>query len=176
MKSQKTKDIEGALANHLSRLGLYGVPEVSLDGDPWIRRSEKQGIVDYITVDTHGIIRCYEIKVSMADFRSSNKVTFVGDYNYYVVPNVMAQPVLNALTDPAIGIISVGDDLTVRFYKKAQRKIPQIALARAKEAMFRAACREVDKQMGRMFLESKERLERECAAAVQNNQKNRREK
>lgn len=30
--------------------------------------------------------RCYEIKVSKADYRSKANVSFVGDYNYYVMP------------------------------------------------------------------------------------------
>lgn len=41
--------------------------------------------VDYITYDTKGIWRCYEIKVSKSDFHSKAKKTFVGHYNYFVL-------------------------------------------------------------------------------------------
>ena len=43
--------------------------------------------VDYVTYENLGnIFRCYEIKVSKADFMSDAKKSFVGDYNYFVMP------------------------------------------------------------------------------------------
>ena len=49
--------------------------------------------VDYLTYEPHrgreawySIWRCYEVKSSKADFESTNGHTFVGHYNYYVLP------------------------------------------------------------------------------------------
>lgn len=38
-----------------------------------------------MTYDTKGIFRCYEVKVSKADFHSAAVKSFVGHYNYYVL-------------------------------------------------------------------------------------------
>ncbi|WP_162787410.1 hypothetical protein [Enterococcus hirae] len=37
------------------------------------------------TYSTDNTIRCYEIKVSMADLKSKANQTFIGDYNYLVI-------------------------------------------------------------------------------------------
>jgi hypothetical protein len=60
-----------------SHKGVIGVHEVGF-GD--------EGIVDYITIEpATGEVRCYELKVTKSDFLSDNKLTWIGDYNYYVV-------------------------------------------------------------------------------------------
>lgn len=42
--------------------------------------------VDMLSYETKGIWRFYELKVSKSDFHSKHKVTFLGHYNYYVMP------------------------------------------------------------------------------------------
>ena len=42
--------------------------------------------VDYITMDTKEVFRCFEIKISKSDFHSKHGHNFVGNYNYYVMP------------------------------------------------------------------------------------------
>lgn len=43
--------------------------------------------------------RCYEIKTSKADFYSPHKWTFVGDYNYFVVPEDLYNEVKKDIPD-----------------------------------------------------------------------------
>ncbi|MFD2254444.1 hypothetical protein ACFSJM_08840 [Lactococcus formosensis subsp. bovis] len=46
--------------------------------------------VDYVTYENFGnVFRCYEIKVSKADFMSSAKKSFIGDFNYFVMPTAL---------------------------------------------------------------------------------------
>ena len=37
--------------------------------------------------------RCYELKVTKADFRSTAKPSFVGHYNYFVLPSKLYEEV-----------------------------------------------------------------------------------
>lgn len=53
--------------------------------------------VDYITYDTKGIWRCYEIKVSKSDFHSKAKKTFIGHYNYFVVTRELYNEIKNEI-------------------------------------------------------------------------------
>lgn len=62
------------------KLGVYGCFEVT------IGLGGKE-IVDFITYETDGIFRCYEIKTSLSDLKSKAKLSFVGHYNYLVMPD-----------------------------------------------------------------------------------------
>ncbi len=55
--------------------------------------------VDYMTYDTKGIFRCYEIKVTKADFKSNAAKSFVGHYNYYVLTRELYNQVKNEIPD-----------------------------------------------------------------------------
>src|SRR5690606_41305998 len=67
-------------------MGVFGCFEVTIG---WWGKER----VDYITYDTKGIWRCYEIKVSKSDFYSKAKKTFVGHFNYYVMPDDLYEQV-----------------------------------------------------------------------------------
>ena len=81
MKTELTLQIEKAilLATKADKLGVYGAYEVS------IGKGYGDQFVDYITMDTKNIFRCYEIKISLQDLKSKNKLSFCGDYNYLVI-------------------------------------------------------------------------------------------
>ena len=95
MKSQLTKDLELRFVNYLyDKRYELAVLECSLGAN------KKYGIVDVLSYHgqriSHGrgkprtrdvTWRCYEIKTSKTDFYSKHKWTFVGDYNYFVVPD-----------------------------------------------------------------------------------------
>lgn len=76
MKTQETLEIEKKLYANTVQRGVYGAFEVTFGRER----------VDYITVDRKGIWRAYEVKVSKADFHSRAAKSFVGNYNYYVMP------------------------------------------------------------------------------------------
>ena len=82
-KTQMTLDIEEALYFYGIEHGEVIVEEVSMPDD-W-------GRVDTLACrtmpDGSHQWRCYEVKVSKGDFRSKAKTSFVGHYNYFVMPN-----------------------------------------------------------------------------------------
>jgi hypothetical protein len=80
------------------RVSIYGAAEVTLSVDASAnklayggKKAGYQGRVDFISIDTKRVIRAYEIKVSLADFRSSAKKSWVGDYNYLVTTAELAE-------------------------------------------------------------------------------------
>lgn len=79
-KTELTKQAEKCLWYYTDKMGTFGCFEVTIG---WFGKER----VDYITYDTNTTIRCYEIKVTMADLKSKAKQTFIGDYNYLVVTN-----------------------------------------------------------------------------------------
>jgi len=90
-KTQLTRDIEEALHFYGLEQDEIVVAEVSMpDGrgivDTLTRRTKPDGAHEW---------RCYEIKVSKSDFKSRAKVSFIGHYNYYVMP----KPLYDAMKD-----------------------------------------------------------------------------
>ena len=84
-KTQLTRDIEEALYFYGLEQGEIIVEEVSMPDD-W-------GIVDTLACrtkpdGTHEW-RCYELKVSRSDFKSTAKISFIGHYNYYVMSKIL---------------------------------------------------------------------------------------
>lgn len=79
MKTEKTKTLERLLAEHFDRRKDFFVFECTIG---WYGRE----IVDCIKYTTEREICCYEIKQSKADFHSKNKLTFIGNKNYFVMP------------------------------------------------------------------------------------------
>lgn len=77
-KTEETLKLERAIFFATQKTGVFSCFEVTIG----FFGKER---VDYMTYDTKGIWRCYEIKVSLSDFRSSAKKTFCGHYNYYVL-------------------------------------------------------------------------------------------
>lgn len=90
---------------------------------------------------------CYEVKSSVEDFHSKNGHNFIGDYNYYVMP----EDVYNAISKEipyGIGVLVpekknyFGDWYDLKSVKKAKRKdrtrpVPEMLLM-----MFRSAARD----------------------------------
>ncbi len=81
-KTELTMQCEKAIykASGASGLGIYGAFEVTFG------KAYGHERVDYMTMDSEGIFRCYEIKVSKSDFKSKAAKTFAGHFNYFVMP------------------------------------------------------------------------------------------
>ena len=115
-KSELTKDIERSFKNYspataagirlnLNR-GLVTAFEVPVQNG-----TTQAGLIDCVRINEcfeRGIekilITCYEIKVSKSDFKSKNGHNFVGNLNYYVVPNEIYNDIKNLVPDN-IGVI-----------------------------------------------------------------------
>lgn len=69
---------------------------------------EDHGIVDTLSClmkfDGTREWRCYELKVTKADFRSTAKLSFVGHYNYFVLPKNLYEEVKSEIP-PEIGVL-----------------------------------------------------------------------
>lgn len=55
--------------------------------------------VDFITVNRKGIWKAYEVKVTKEDFHSKAAKSFVGNYNYYVMPEWLFNEVKDEIPD-----------------------------------------------------------------------------
>ncbi len=92
MKTEDTLKLEKQIRQATHKMGVFQCFEVTIGyaGD------ER---VDFMTYDTKGIFRCYELKVSKADFHSNAAVSFVGHYNYYVLTRDLYNQVKDEIPD-----------------------------------------------------------------------------
>lgn len=81
-KRKETLEIEQELSHVCKEKRLYGCEEVTIG---FYNNGHGNEVVDFITMDSKGIFRCYEIKVTLSDLKSKAKKSFYGDYNYLVV-------------------------------------------------------------------------------------------
>lgn len=89
MKSPETLKIETILLqncfapNNPSLAKSYASPEVTIGFQRDHKGHER---VDFLSYDPkEQIFKCYEIKVSMSDFKSNAKLSWYGHYNYLVI-------------------------------------------------------------------------------------------
>lgn len=118
MKTKETLTLENALDEQSKKAREYGCEEVTIGF-----KSSGLGdeIVDYITMDSQNIFKCYEIKVTLSDLKTENKKSFYGDYNYLVVSESLyaRNPTWSNYIPPYCGILC-GEGLVVK--RQAKRK------------------------------------------------------
>lgn len=94
-----------------------------------------------------GDFYCYEVKSSVEDFRSKNGHNFLGDYNYYVMPEDVFEKVMNEIPY-YIGVFVPdrkhyqGEWYELKSVKKAKRKDRQRPVSEMLLMMFRSCARE----------------------------------
>lgn len=94
MKTKETQYIENYLfkscfGNHTKVAKEYGTAEVTIG---FQRDGKGKERVDFLSFDAkNNIYRCYEIKVTLEDLRSSAKKSWYGNYNYLVVTKELYQ-------------------------------------------------------------------------------------
>ena len=131
-KTELTLQLERAIWEATRKQGVFGCFEVTIG---WFGNER----VDYMTYDTKGIWRCYEIKVSKADFHSKAHNTFIGHYNYYVMPKELYEQVKNEIPSH-IGVYFNGGCI-----KKAKRQELTIDEQILKDSLIRSLYREAEK-------------------------------
>lgn len=143
-KTDLTRQAEKCLWYHTDKMGVFGCFEVTIG---WYGNER----VDYITYSTDNTIRCYEIKVTLADLKSKAKQTFIGDYNYLVITKELWE-IIQA--DVELGwqyhnqgiIVFSEDGIGVTSVKKAKKQNVTIGTrATVLESMVRSLNREVGK-------------------------------
>ena len=78
MKTQRTKDLERLLAKRFNDRNDFFVFECTYG---WYGKE----IVDCIMYNCQREVHCFEIKQSVQDFHSKNKLSFFGNKNYFVM-------------------------------------------------------------------------------------------
>ena len=111
-KTTETLALEQALEERSRKKREYGCTEVTIG---FKSKGHGDEIVDYLSMDADGIFRCYELKVSLADLKSDNHLSWYGDYNYLVVSEklYMHQVDFDQYIPPYVGIL-VGKDLVTK--------------------------------------------------------------
>lgn len=132
IKTEETEHLERCIRSATHKMGVYGCFEVTIG----FAGSER---VDYITYDTKGVWRCYEIKASKADFRSKAAKSFIGNYNYYVMPGSLYDAVKDEIP-PHIGVYVGGECV-----KKAKKQPLNVDEGILKDSMIRSLYRDSDK-------------------------------
>lgn len=131
-KTDLTIQLERQIYNATSKQGVFGCFEVTIG---WFGEER----VDYMTYDTKGIWRCYEIKVSKSDFYSKSKKTFCGHYNYFVMTKELYEEVKEDIPK------HVGVYLGSYCAKKAKKQELTVDEQVLKDSMIRSLSREAGK-------------------------------
>ena len=85
-KSKETIELENLLFEYNKFNGFFCIFECTIGFGGG-------GRVDCISIDTRSCIRAYEIKVTKSDFHSKYGHNFVGNLNYYVMPQKLYEEV-----------------------------------------------------------------------------------
>lgn len=96
-----TKEIENIAYNYLWKKGWYGVFEVAVPRA--IVNKYHRERVDLLSYETSGIYRAYEIKNDKADFYSGCAWSWIGNYNYFIMPYKLYTEVKQDIPD-GIGV------------------------------------------------------------------------
>lgn len=91
-----------------------------------------------------GDFYCYEVKSSIEDFYSKNGHNFIGDYNYYVMPEEVYESVKNEIPYN-VGVFVPGSDAKwepLKSAKKAKRKDRDRPVSEMLLMMFRSFARD----------------------------------
>ena len=126
---------------------IYWAKEVTFDYG-----TLNQSRVDYmlfkpVNNSTSGIEKgdfyCYEIKSSVADFKSKNGHNFLGDYNYYVMPENVYEDIKD-LIPYYVGVLVPSDSSIgkLKAIKTAKRHNRNYSMSQMLLMMFRSANRD----------------------------------
>lgn len=100
MKTQRTKDLEKLLEKRFNDRNDFFVFECTYG---WYGKE----IVDCIMYNCQREVHCFEIKQSIGDFHSKNKLSFFGNKNYFVMPYELYEKVNHELYNnyPEVGVL-----------------------------------------------------------------------
>lgn len=162
-KTDLTTLIENAIYRETNKQGVFGCFEVTIG---WFGKER----VDYMTYDTKDVWRCFEIKVSKSDFHSSANITFVGNFNYYVMPRELYDSVQDEIPND-IGCyvadkVRSGDYYICSCVKKAKRRPLSVDEHILKNSLIRSLSRELTKRVKSQDIEARNKLLRQLKDAI----------
>jgi len=156
-KRQETLEIEAALQKDTQTKRIYGCEEITIG---FYNNGHGNEIVDFMTMDSKGIIKCYEIKVTIQDFKSDAKKSWRGHYNYLVVGKKLWNEHKDYIlenTPKHIGIIGY----SLESYRKCKKQnISQEQSEMLKESMIRSMYYKMVKYYNASDLEEVNKLNR----------------
>lgn len=136
-KTELTKQLEKQIWEETHKQGVFGCFEVTIG---WFGHER----VDYMTMDTKNIWRCYEIKVSKSDFHSNAKHTFIGHYNYYVMPAELYEEIKEEIPQH-IGVYINENKSYLYLIKRPKKQKLNLDEQILKNSMIRSLSRENEK-------------------------------
>lgn len=103
-KRSETIELESALIKDTQIKRLYGCEEITIG---FYNGGHGNEIVDFMTMDSKGVIKCYELKVTLQDLKSTAKKSWYGHYNYLVVSSELYSSISdwNEYVPAHVGII-----------------------------------------------------------------------
>lgn len=161
-KRKDTLDLENALIKQTREKRLYGCEEITIG---FYNQGLGNEIVDFMVMDSKGIIRCYEIKVTLQDLKSDAKKSWYGHYNYLVVGTELYKQVQDwdLYIPKHIGII-VGNSL--ESVRKCQRQdIPPEREIMLKESLVRSMYWKVSKYKDAKSIDKQKQLQKKMREA-----------
>lgn len=148
-----TKEIEHIAYKTLWKKGTYLVYECAVPRSYQNKYHRER--VDLVSYETTGIFRFYEIKNSVSDFHSSAALTFLGHYNYFIMPKSLYDKVKEEIPNH-IGVWVVYEFSSRRYMeciKKPKKQELKVNSDDMKFAILQALSREYKKY--RKILEEK---------------------
>lgn len=160
-KTEETLRLEQQIYNSTKKQGVFGCYEVTIG---WFGHER----VDYMTYDTKGIFRCYEIKVSKSDFNSKAKISFVGQYNYYVMPYELYEQVKEEIPKE-VGVYVGTNSYYCESVKRAVKQDLKVDEQILKDSLIRSLTRYLDEKVkseSKFFIEITKRQIRELENSI----------
>lgn len=149
-----TKEIENIAYNYLWKKGWYGVFEVAIPRA--IVNKYHRERLDFLTYETTGVYRAYEIKRNKSDFYSGCAWSWIGNYNYFIMPYELYCEVKNDIPE-GIGVWVVREySKDMECIKKPKRRELLCSHEYMQFAMFQAFSREYKKY--RKLLEKENKI------------------
>lgn len=148
-KRKETLEIENRFHYMCQKKRIYGCEEITIG---FYHNGHGNEIVDFCTMDSKGILRCYEIKVTLSDLKSKAKKSWHGHYNYLAVSEELYEKISNNLDSfiPShIGVVipcynswSDGFEVVRKAKKQTLEKEQEMML---KESMIRSMSYKIQK-------------------------------
>lgn len=166
MKSDLTLEIENQAIKQFKKMGVFICPECTFQR-PWINDSPvkcsihefnfspkytqvegkhiRTEIVDILELNSQKGWVCYEIKISKSDFNSNAIKSFVGNYNYYLMPENLYEQLENEISKE-IGVYTYNGRILTLTKKAKKQKLVDGIDEQLNYGMIRALDRERVKQ------------------------------
>ena len=136
------------------------------------RRGQGHEIVDFASMDSKGIVRCYEIKVTLSDLKSKAKKSWYGHYNYLAVTDELYEKIKDHIREYIpdwVGVITPSAftwsaPLTVRIPAKKQELSMEQELM-IKESMVRSVTLKMYKYKDQVDEDKIKELKKEVSGA-----------